>query len=45
METRLCNIFETANATMLNKTISESPYEELQGLWKRPVQFSKAIQF
>ena len=32
METRLCNIFKTANAITLRKTILESPYEELQGL-------------
>ena len=32
METRLCNIFKTANSMTLTKTILERPYEELQGL-------------
>ena len=45
MEMRLCNIFKTANSITLNKTISESLCEELQGLWKRPVQFPKNVQF
>ena len=31
METRFCNIFKTANAITLSKTILESPYEDLQG--------------
>ena len=44
METRLCNIFKTTNATMLAKDISESPQKVLQSLQKvtifeRPVQF------
>ena len=32
MEKILCNIFETANAAMLAKTILESPYKVLQSL-------------
>ena len=28
---RLCNIFKTANAITLSKTVLESPYEVLQG--------------
>ena len=32
MKTRLCNIFKTANAVTLAKTISEIPYNVLKGL-------------
>ena len=50
METRFCNIFKTTNAITFSKTILESPYDDLQGLWKEAIfkgsaQFSKAIQF
>ena len=31
IETRLCNIFKTANAITLTKIILENPYEDLQG--------------
>ena len=50
METRLCNIFKTANAMTLTKTILESPYEQLQGLCKgaifnNPHNFQWAFNF
>ena len=37
METTLCNIFKTANAIMLAKTILKSPYKVLQGSLKRTI--------
>ena len=50
METRLCNIFEAANAITLAKTVLESPYKVLQVSSKRtvsgqPARSSKVVQF
>ena len=48
METRLCNIFKTANVTEL--VILESPYKVSQNSWngaifEEPVQFWSAVWF
>ena len=50
METRLFNIFKTANVTKLTKAILESSYRVLQvtSKWKtlkQPVYFLRAIEF
>ena len=50
METILYNIFKTTSAMTKPETILESSYKVLQSsqkrtTLKRPVQFSKAIQF
>ena len=50
METRLSNIFKTANVTNLIKVIQQNSYRVLQvtSKWKtlkQPVYFLKAIEF
>ena len=50
METRLFNIFKTANVTKLTKAILESSYRVLQvtSRWKtlkQPVYFLRAVEF
>ena len=50
METRLSNIFKTANVTNLTKVIQQSSYRVLQILskWKtlkQPVYYLKAVEF
>ena len=48
METRLCNIFKTANAAALVNNIFESPYKVLHSsqkgsMFEQPVQFLKVV--
>ena len=50
METRLSNIFKTANVTNLTKVIQQNSYRVLQVIskWKtlkQPVYFLKAVEF